>query len=276
MPLPSPLSDSLTPLEQLRAVLAALRSPDGCPWDREQTHASLRAGLLEEAYETVAAIDSADDVNLREELGDLLLQIAFHSRIAEEEKRFEFDDVARDVAQKLVRRHPHVFGSESAEDSAAVLVRWEQIKKEEKAAVGREVGESVLDGVGAGLPALQYAAKIQKRAATVGFDWDAAEPVFEKVREEVEEVGAVLAERGPRLEEEIGDLLFAVVNLARKTGLDAEVALSAATRKFAERFRKMEGLAARRGSTLKGQTLDELDRLWVEVKSWEPTAGSDG
>lgn len=269
MPLPSPLSETIAPIEQLRAVVAALRSDGGCPWDREQTHKSLRAGLLEEAYEVVAAIDSRDDTNLREELGDLLLQVVFHSQIAEEEARFGFDAVALEIARKLVRRHPHVFGLESAADSDAVLVRWEQIKREEKAASGREAGESVLDGVTPGLPALAHAAKIQKKAASVGFDWDELEPVLEKVREEVAEVGAVLDGGGARLEEELGDLLFAVVNLARKAKVDAEVALSAATRKFSNRFREVERLAAARGVEVKGQTLQELDRLWEEVKTQE-------
>lgn len=269
MPLPSPLSDTLSPLDQLRAVVAALRSPEGCPWDREQTHRSLRAGLLEEAYEVVAAIDSGDDLNLREELGDLLLQVVFHSQIAQEQNRFAFDAVAQDIAQKLVRRHPHVFGSESAEDSAAVLVRWEEIKKAEKEAAGNKASASVLEGVSPGLPALQYAAKIQKRAATVGFDWDAPEPVLAKIQEEAVEVGAVLKEGGDRLEEEIGDLLFAVVNLARHAKVDAEVALSQATRKFETRFRHMETLAAERQQTLAGQPLKALDRLWEEVKQSE-------
>jgi MazG family protein len=270
MPLPSPLSDALSPLEQLRSVVAALRSPEGCPWDREQTHGSLRAGLLEESYEVVAAIDSGDDVNLREELGDLLLQVVFHSQIAQEQNRFDFDSVAQEIAQKLVRRHPHVFGTENAEDSAAVLVRWEEIKRAEKEAAGRAAPDSVLDGVSPGLPALQHAAKIQKRAATVGFDWETVEPVLDKVREEVDEVRAVLGEGGSRLEEEIGDLLFAVVNVARKARVDAEVALSAATRKFGARFRRMEELAAAGGTPLTGQALEQLDRLWEQVKAEQP------
>jgi MazG family protein len=269
MPLPSPLSDSLAAVEQLRAVVAALRSEEGCPWDREQTHASLRAGLLEEAYEVVAAIDSRDDGNLCEELGDLLLQVVFHSRIAEEQQRFNFDAVALEIARKLVRRHPHVFGTESAADSAAVLVRWEEIKQAEKAAAGHAKPGSVLDGVSAAMPALQHAAKIQKKAASVGFDWDALEPVLEKVREEVAEVGAVLHEGGARLEEELGDLLFAVVNLARKARVDAEVALRAATRKFEGRFRQVEVLAAQRGQPMAGQPLEALDLLWEEVKRSE-------
>lgn len=269
MPLPSPLSDTLPPLEQLRAVVSALRSPQGCPWDQEQTHASLRAGLLEEAYEVVAAIDSGDDLNLREELGDLLLQVVFHSQIAQEQNRFSLDAVALDIAQKLVRRHPHVFGSETARDSAAVLVRWEEIKNAEKEAAGLKNSTSALDGVSPGLPALQHAAKIQKKAAAVGFDWDAPEPVLTKIEEETSEVRAALGEGGRHLEEEIGDLLFAVVNLSRHARVDAEVALSRATRKFEMRFRKMESLAAGRGEILAGQSLESQDRLWEEVKRLE-------
>jgi MazG family protein len=266
MPLQSPPDASLSGLDQLRAIVAALRGPDGCPWDREQTHASLRAGLLEEAYEVTAAIDSADDVNLREELGDLLLQVVFHAQIAEEEGRFAFDAVALGIAGKLVRRHPHVFAGESAADSAEVLVRWEEIKRQER---GGAVEESALDGVSAGLPALQYAAKIQKRAAKVGFDWDEAKPVLEKVKEELAEVECDLMAQKP-VEEELGDLLFAVVNLARKLGVDAEVALSGATRKFERRFRGVETLARQRGMEMAGAPLDQLDRLWDEVKAAEP------
>lgn len=265
MPLQSPPDASLPGLDQLRAIVAALRGPGGCPWDREQTHASLRAGLLEEAYEVAAAIDSADDANLREELGDLLLQVVFHAQIAEEEGRFAFNAVALGIAQKLVRRHPHVFAGESAADAAEVLVRWEEIKRQER---GGGVEESALDGVSPGLPALQYATKIQKRAAKVGFDWQEAQPVLEKVREELAEVEADL-KAGIPLEEELGDLLFAVVNLARKSGVDAEVALSGATRKFERRFREVESLARQRGQDMAGSSLKQLDRLWDEVKAAE-------
>ncbi|HEY2342677.1 MAG TPA: nucleoside triphosphate pyrophosphohydrolase, partial [Chthoniobacteraceae bacterium] len=179
----APPDPNLPPLDQLREIIAKLRGPGGCPWDREQTHASLRGGLLEEAYEVVAAIDAGDDVNLREELGDLLLQTVFHSQIASDEKRFNLDDVARDICAKLLRRHPHVFGSESAADSAEVLQRWDEIKRQEKAAAGKGDSTSALDGVSPGMPALVHAGKIQKKAAKVGFDWDAATQVLEKVRE---------------------------------------------------------------------------------------------
>jgi tetrapyrrole methylase family protein/MazG family protein len=266
MPLQPPPSQELPPIEQLRAVVAGLRAPDGCPWDKEQTHATLRAGLLEEAYEVVAAIDAGDDANLCEELGDLLLQVVFHAQIAAEQNRFDFESVARSISEKLVRRHPHVFGEESATDSEAVLVRWEEIKRAEK---GVAAGESIFDGVCEGLPALQHAAKVQKKAAGVGFDWNAPEPVLEKVREELSEVQEEMSGVGARLEEEIGDLLFAAVNLSRKLKVDPEVALSRATRKFIKRFQSVEALAKERNVKLEGQPLEALDLLWDEVKQRE-------
>lgn len=270
MPLQSPPDASLPGLEQLRAIVAALRAPNGCPWDQEQTHASLRAGLLEEAYEVAAAIDANDAVNLREELGDLLLQVVFHAQIAEEEGRFGFDSVALGIAQKLVRRHPHVFGGESAADSAEVLVRWEELKRQERGGSGEE---SALEGVSSGLPALQYAAKIQKRAARVGFDWQETQPVLDKIKEELAEVEADM-QAGLPMEEELGDLLFAVVNLARKLEVDAEVALSRATRKFGRRFRGVEALARERGVPLTGSPLEALDLLWDEVKTAEKSVST--
>ena len=266
MPLQPPPSQELPPIEQLRAVVAGLRAPDGCPWDKEQTHATLRAGLLEEAYEVVAAIDAGDDANLCEELGDLLLQVVFHAQIAAEQNRFDFEGVARSISEKLVRRHPHVFGEESATDSDAVLVRWEEIKRAEKGGVARG---SIFNGVCEGLPALQHAAKVQKKAAGVGFDWNAPEPVVEKVREELSEVQEEMSGGGARLEEEIGDLLFAAVNLSRKLKVDPEVALSRATRKFINRFQSVEALAKERNLKLEGQSLEALDLLWDEVKRRE-------
>ena len=270
MPSHLPPDPALPAVEQLRAVVASLRAPGGCPWDKEQTHSSLRGGLLEEAYEVVAAIDAADDSNLCEELGDLLLQVVFHAQIAAEEGRFEFDAVARGISEKLVRRHPHVFGTESAADSDAVLVRWEEIKRQEKGNKG--VG-SALDGISEGMPALQYAAKVQKKAAGVGFDWDALPPVFEKVREELAEVEGSLIEGGQRLEEELGDLLFAVVNLTRKLKVDPEVALSGATRKFSRRFKAVEKLRRERDMEGGGVSLEALDLLWDEVKREEASKG---
>jgi MazG family protein len=263
----APPDPNLPPLDQLREIIAKLRGPGGCPWDREQTHASLRGGLLEEAYEVVAAIDAGDDVNLREELGDLLLQTVFHSQIASDEKRFNLDDVARDICAKLLRRHPHVFGSESAADSAEVLQRWDEIKRQEKAAAGKSASASALDGVSPGMPALVHAEKIQKKAAKVGFDWDAATQVLEKVREEIAEVEQAMRTECPgELEGEIGDLLFSIVNLARKLHIDAEVALRGSTEKFIRRFHKLEAIVQSRGLALKKMSLSEMDVIWDEVK----------
>jgi tetrapyrrole methylase family protein/MazG family protein len=263
-----PPDSGLPPYEQLRDIIAKLRGPGGCPWDREQTHLSLRGGLIEEAYEAAAAIEAGDDVNLREELGDLLLQVVFHSQIASDEKRFTLDEVAQTVSDKLIRRHPHVFGSESASNAAAVLVRWEEIKRAEKQAAGQpEKPPSALDGVTPGLPALMHAEKIQKRAAKVGFDWSSAAPVIEKVREEIAEVEEALKRDCPgELEDELGDLLFAAVNLARKLRIDPEVALRRATNKFTERFQQIERIARARGLSLEKMTLAEMDVVWDEVK----------
>lgn len=250
-------------LEKLREVVARLRAPDGCPWDREQTHRSLRMHLIEEAYETAEAIDREDDAHFREELGDLLLQVVMHSQIASEAGRFDLEAVAAGIAEKLVRRHPHVFGGEALADSAAVLTKWEEIKGEERA--GRHA--SVVDGVSAALPALMRAEKIQKRAARVGFDWSDIRHVVAKVREEVDELDAELGEAAPeRVEEEIGDLLFSVVNLARKAKVDAELSLNGATEKFVDRFKAMEAEVAANGGRLDGMTLGEMDAVWDRVK----------
>ena len=261
----TPPDPGLPGIDQLTEIVAKLRGPGGCPWDREQTHATLRAGLLEEAHEVVAAIDSRDDANLREELGDLLLQSVFHAQLAAEEGRFTFDDVAREIATKLVRRHPHVFAADHCADSAAVLQRWEEIKRAEKGAAPA----SALDGLPGGLPALMLAQKTQKKAARLGFDWPDAAPVFDKLHEEISEIRAAISDPqalGSDVEDELGDLLFTVVNLARKLHLDAETALHRGTRKFATRFRAVEQLAAARGVVLETLTLAELDRLWDEVK----------
>lgn len=258
------LDNTQPPIQQLRAIVARLRAPDGCPWDREQTHASLRAGLIEEAYEVVEAINTGDDANLCEELGDLLLQSVFHAQIAAEEGRFNFDDVARSIAGKLLRRHPHVFGEDRCADSAEVLTKWDDIKRAEK---GHQAA-SALDGISGGLPALMRAEKVQKKAARVGFDWSEATPVFAKIREELVEVEAEVAQGATaKIEEEIGDLLFSVVNLARKLKVDGETALQSATDKFSTRFRQVESLARERGLALDKMTLAELDTLWDEVKA---------
>jgi MazG family protein len=251
-------------IQQLRAIVARLRAPGGCPWDREQTHASLRAGLIEEAYEVVEAINSADDANLREELGDLLLQSVFHAQIASEEGRFTFDDVARGIAEKLVRRHPHVFGEDKCADSAEVLRRWDDIKRAEKGAAV----QSAVDGISGGLPALMRAEKVQKKAARTGFDWSEAAPVIAKVREELAEIeSAIAGDHAAGIEEEIGDLLFTVVNLARKLRIDSETALQRSTEKFIARFKAVEQIARERALALEKMTLAELDALWDEVKA---------
>ncbi len=266
----APPDSALPPLEQLCEIIAKLRGPGGCPWDREQTHASLRGALLEEAYEVVAAIDEGDDENLREELGDLLLQSIFHSQIAHEAGRFTFDDVARGISEKLLRRHPHVFGAESAADSAEVLLRWDEIKRAEKAKAAPKNADapaSALDGISGGMPSLVHAEKVQKKAAKVGFDWDTAAPVLEKVREEIAEIeGAMKNGDASAIEDEVGDLLFSIVNLARKLDIDAEVALRRATEKFAARFRKLEEVVAAQGQNLSAMTLAEMDAVWEQVK----------
>jgi MazG family protein len=260
-------------MEQLRQIVAILRSEQGCPWDREQTHQSLRGGLLEEAYEVVAAIDAADDENLGEELGDLLLQVVFHSQIAQETERFDLDAVALGITQKLVRRHPHVFAQESAADSAAVLTRWEEIKRAEKG-LGAAAEGSVLDGISEGLPALLHALKVQKRAAQVGMDWGALAPVLEKVREELAEVEQSVGGAEGEVEAELGDLLFSVVNVCRKLKVDPEVALRGASGKFARRLRGVEKRAAQEGVAMREQPLEVLDGWWNEVKARE--AGREG
>ena len=256
---------SETPLELLRTIVARLRAPDGCPWDREQTHASLRTALVEETYEALAAIDANDDENFCEELGDLLLHVVMHAQIASERGAFDFDAVARGIGEKMVRRHPHVFGEDRLTDSAAVLVRWEEIKRQEKARAGG-VGEppSRMDGLPPSLPALMRAQKLQEKAAKVGFDWPDIRGVQEKVREEVAEVEGATPET---VGEEIGDLLFAAVNLARWHRLDAETTLRHATDKFARRFRHVETALRERGQAWETATFAELDALWNEAKA---------
>jgi tetrapyrrole methylase family protein/MazG family protein len=265
--------------EKLAAVQARLRAPDGCPWDREQTHASLRTYLIEEAYEVLEALESGDDTKFAEEMGDLLLQIVFHSQIAKEEGRFSVSDVIREVHDKMVRRHPHVFGKKRAQDSAEVLKNWEQIKKEERAAAGKKTPDasqqegkvgSLMDGVSRALPAALEGFQLTRRAARIGFDWDNVEGVFDKMGEEGGELRqAVSAKDARRTEEEMGDLLFAAVNLARFLHVDPEIALKKANAKFSTRFRRMEDLAAKSGSALADVPRAQMEEFWESAKRAE-------
>ncbi len=251
------------PFERLKAIVTLLRSPEGCPWDREQTHESLRAGLLEEACETIDAINCKDDANLREELGDLLLQVVFHADLANDRGAFTLDDAMRDVCEKLIRRHPHVFAQADAADTKAVLRQWEQIKRDEKGA-----SASVLEDVPRALPALIRAQNVQKKAARVGFDWPDDADVIDKFREELAEL-SIEVDSGDRkrLEHEVGDLLFTAVNLSRHLGVEAEIALEDATQRFIQRFQHMEKAVAPSGRKLEDCSLAEMDKLWEKAKN---------
>ena len=266
--------------ERLVALQARLRAPNGCPWDREQTHATLRTYLIEEAYEVLDAMNSGDDAQFANEMGDLLLQVVFHSQIATEEKRFTVADVIREVHEKMVRRHPHVFGEKRAKDAAEVLRNWEQIKAEERqgarereasgASKKEEERKSLLDGVPRGLPATMEGLQLTRKASRAGFDWDSAQGVFEKLSEETNELR--LASEGNdalKVEEEMGDLLFAVVNLARFLQVDPEIALKNANVKFSRRFRQMERLAAENGQAFAEVPRAEKEKLWEVAKRAE-------
>jgi MazG family protein len=247
---------------QLCDIVAKLRGPDGCPWDREQTHASLVAPLLEEAYEVAGAVYAQDDVNLREELGDLLLLIIMHAQIASEAKRFGIDEIAREISKKLIRRHPHVFVKSEARGSEAVVRQWEAIKREEK-----KGDAHYLASLPIALPALMRAEKAQRKAARVNFDWRELRDVIAKVEEELKETESAMASAETRMiADEIGDLLFAVVNLARKCQLEAESLLQSATDKFVARFNEMEDRLRARGGKLGEANLEELDAIWEEIK----------
>ena len=249
-------------VSRLREIVARLRAPGGCPWDREQTHESLRAALIEECYETIEAIEKADDANLREELGDLLLHVVMHAQMGEERDAFDFEDVVEAVCDKLIRRHPHVFGSAQASESAQVVRLWESIKRAEKGA-----GSSVMDGLPTAFPALLLAHEVQKRAARVGFDWDDASGALEKVEEEIEELREAISSEGrPTIEEELGDLFFSVVNLARKLGVGSEMAMAAATQKFVRRFRALEAQIVAEGRELEQTSAQDMNVLWERNK----------
>ena len=252
-------------------IVARLRAPDGCPWDREQTHQSLTPFLIEETYEAVEEIDANSMPGLREELGDVLLQVMLHSEIASEAGDFTVDDVIEGLVNKLIRRHPHVFGDADARTAEEVAARWEVLKSEERH------GASLMEGVPANLPALTYAQRAQGRAANVGFDWPNIDGVLAKVVEEATELaeatdaqtGEDAAEAHAAQEWEFGDLLFSLVNLARRMDIDAETALRHANRRFVSRFRHMEDTARERGEEFSGMSPEQMDGLWEEAKQSE-------
>ena len=251
-------------MTRLVEVMDRLLAPDGCPWDREQTLETLRPFLVEETYEVLDALSRRDVAGHKEELGDLLMQVVFHAAIRRQEGAFDFDDVCHAISDKLVHRHPHVFGDATAETSEQVLAQWEEIKRREKQAAGVKT-DRILGGVKPG-PALARAQKVGSKAAKVGFDWPDVTGSLEKIEEEVREVREVVAAEPARRHHEIGDLLFAVVNVARKLGVDAEQALVDATRRFQERFEFIEDRLAERGTSPQASTLEEMDALWNDAK----------
>jgi tetrapyrrole methylase family protein/MazG family protein len=257
--LPKKESDSFTALKK---IIAKLRGPDGCPWDKKQTHASLRPFLVEESYEVLQALEEGTPQKLAGELGDLLLQIMLHAQIAAESKQFNIDDVVRGISQKLIHRHPHVFGSHKAKNISEVEQNWEALKQEE-----REEGESLLAGMPEQMPALAYSQSMQRRVAGVGFDWEKVEEIIDKLAEEVAEI-----KQAPDQQEkakEFGDLLFTLANIARRLDIDVEMALRSANQRFYRRFAYMEEACRKRGTNLASLSLDEQNALWEEAKEKE-------
>lgn len=264
-------------INDLLAIMARLRDPNGgCPWDVEQDFASIAPYTIEEAYEVADAIEQGDMQALRGELGDLLLQVVFHAQMAAEAGHFDYGDVVQAVSEKMVQRHPHVFGNASIADADAQTRAWEDQKAAERAMKAKSEGRepSVLDDVARGLPALMRAEKLQKRAARVGFDWPSAAPVFDKMTEELGELTDVInAGSDPdRIEDELGDVLFTCVNLARKLGTDPEVALRRTIAKFERRFRVVEARARADGTNLRDLNLDQLEERWVKAKASDPAS----
>ena len=273
-------------IDDFLSILRRLLAPDGCPWDRAQTHESLRKNMIEEAYEAVDAIDTGIPARIKDELGDVLLQVALHSVMAERDGEFTFTDVADNISRKLISRHTHVFGKDNAADADAVISVWDRNKMIEK---GHTSFSQTLADVPAGLPALMRADKLQKRAAKAGFDWPDAQGALEKVAEELGEIEQALSENGKALygrlsaeneqavyeqvEAETGDFLFAAVNYARLLGIDPEVALNRSNQKFIRRFSAVEILASQSGKELNGMSLPEMDRLWDAVKEEEKKEG---
>ena len=254
---------------ELVAIMARLRAPDGCPWDREQTHATLKPYLLEEAYEALEAIDAEDDAELCKELGDVLLQVVFHAQIAAEEGRFGIEEVGRAIVDKLVRRHPHVFADVEVDGADQVLQNWEQIKKQERREQGQQA-PSLLEGIPAQLPALMRAQRIQARVARQGFDWDQITGPLAKVEEEFAELRQAWETGGAAaIEDEFGDLLFSLVNTGRFLKVDPEQALRASVDKFERRFRALEEEVQASGREIAELSLEELDQIWDKVKERE-------
>lgn len=259
----------MSSFDELVKIMKTLQAPGGCPWDREQTHESLKPYLIEETYELAEAIDSGKDEAIAEELGDVLLQVVFHAELAEREGKFTIDDVINGISKKMIRRHPHVFGDTDVENSSQVLTNWEEIKRQEKRE--KKAGGSVIDGLPANLPALIKARRIQEKVSRVGFDWSRTEEVMCKIEEELGELKEASANNDrAAIEEELGDLLFAVANLARFVSLCPEDALRKTIDKFARRFRYIETELPKRGKKLGEASLEEMDELWEEVKKTEP------
>ncbi len=254
-----PAPEAISQLATLVDTIARLRAPDGCPWDRKQTHASLRENLLAECYEVLEALDEADPGKLCAELGDLLMQIVLHAQIAAEAGEFALEDVARGINKKLIRRHPHIFGSEKVKDAETVALNWEVLKQEE-----RDADTSALDSVPKSMPALSYSREIQQRVARLGFDWEEDSGVIDKLAEEVRELNQ--AESEAERAAEFGDLLFTLANIARRQGIDLEAALREANRKFYRRFTGMEELCRQRGLSFGKMSFEEQNRLWEEAK----------
>ncbi len=252
-------------VDDLRRIVKILRGEGGCPWDREQTHESIRREFIEEVYEVVEAIDEQSPEHLREELGDVLLQVVFHADMEEDAGHFDLDAVADGVCKKLILRHPHVFGDTAVSGSGEVLQNWDKIKKAEK---HRDTLSADLDAVAKSLPALWRAEKIQKKAGKAGFDWEEAEGALDKIDEEARELRRAVQEGGDAAEE-LGDLLFSCVNVSRHLKLDPETVLRRASDKFVERISRMEALAAGRGEALEGMSLSEMDKLWDQAKAQE-------
>lgn len=249
-------------VKDLEEIVRILRAPGGCPWDAEQTHESIRRNFLEEAYEAVEAIDEGSAEHLREELGDVLLQIVLHARMEEEQGRFDLDGVADGICQKLIYRHPHVFGDVKVSGTGEVLSNWEDLKRKEK---GQKTNTDALSAVARSLPALWRAEKVQKKAKKAGFDWPDVSGALDKLSEEIEELKTAVAE-GSNIEEELGDLLFSAVNVSRFVKVDTEQALTKATDKFIDRFRRVEAQAKAEGRPMEEMSLAELDALWERAK----------